>query len=61
MLSSDRFRTRRIRPAPRHRSRTVTAPLLGQDTYRVLSELLGLTAKELEALHAGGVIEPVKT
>jgi len=27
----------------------------------VLSELLGLTAKELEALHAGGVIEPVKT
>jgi len=27
----------------------------------VLSELLGLTAKELEALHAGRVIEPVKT
>ncbi len=35
-------------------------PLLGQDTDRVLSELLGLTAKELEARHAGGVIEPVK-
>jgi crotonobetainyl-CoA:carnitine CoA-transferase CaiB-like acyl-CoA transferase len=38
-----------------------TAPLLGQDTDWVLSELLGLTAKEPEALHARGVIEPVKT
>ena len=35
------------------------APLLGQDTDRVLSELLGLTAEDLAALHAAGVIEPV--
>ena len=35
------------------------APLLGQDTDRVLSELLGLGAGELAALHAAGVIEPV--
>jgi len=35
------------------------APLLGQDTDRVLSELLGLDAGELAALHAAGVIEPV--
>jgi crotonobetainyl-CoA:carnitine CoA-transferase CaiB-like acyl-CoA transferase len=34
------------------------APLLGQDTDRVLAELLGLTAAELAALHAEGVIEP---
>jgi CoA:oxalate CoA-transferase len=34
------------------------APLLGQDTDRVLSELLGLSAEELAALHAAGVIEP---
>src|SRR5262249_55247834 len=38
-----------------------TAPLLGQDTDRVLSELLGLGAGELAALHAAGVIEPVTT
>lgn len=37
------------------------APMLGQDTDRVLSELLGLTADELVALHASGVIEPVKS
>ena len=37
------------------------APLLGQDTDRVLAELLGLDADELGALHAAGVIEPVKT
>lgn len=37
------------------------APLLGQDTDRVLAELLGLSADELAALHAAGVIEPVKT
>jgi len=37
------------------------APLLGQDTDRVLSELLGTTADELAALHAAGVIEPVKS
>jgi CoA:oxalate CoA-transferase len=36
------------------------APLLGQDTDRVLSELLGLHADELAALHAAGVIEPMK-
>lgn len=36
------------------------APLLGQDTDRVLTELLGLDAGELAALHASGVIEPVK-
>jgi crotonobetainyl-CoA:carnitine CoA-transferase CaiB-like acyl-CoA transferase len=36
------------------------APLLGQDTDRVLAELLGLSADELAALHAAGVIEPVK-
>jgi crotonobetainyl-CoA:carnitine CoA-transferase CaiB-like acyl-CoA transferase len=36
------------------------APLLGQDTDRVLAELLGLTADDLAALHAAGVIEPVK-
>ncbi len=35
------------------------APLLGQDTDRVLAELLGLGAGELAALHAAGVIEPV--
>ena len=42
---------------------TVTrpAPLLGQDTDRVLAELLGLGADELAALHAAGAIEPVKT
>lgn len=36
------------------------APLLGQDTDRVLVELLGVGAAELEALHAAGVIEPVE-
>jgi len=35
------------------------APLLGQDTDRVLSELLGLGSAELAGLHASGVIEPV--
>src|SRR5262249_28951687 len=35
------------------------APLLGQDTDRVLSELLGLSAADIGALHAAGVIEPV--
>jgi formyl-CoA transferase len=42
---------------------TVTrpAPLLGQDTDRVLSEVLGLSPGELAKLHASGVIEPVKT
>ncbi len=34
------------------------APLLGQDTDRVLAELLGLSGDELAALHAAGVIEP---
>jgi len=34
------------------------APLLGQDTDRVLAELLGLGAAELAALHTAGVIEP---
>ena len=37
------------------------APLLGQDTDRVLTELLDLHADELTALHASGVIEPVKS
>jgi len=37
------------------------APLLGQDTDRVLGEILGLKKDELEALHAAGVIEPIKT
>jgi crotonobetainyl-CoA:carnitine CoA-transferase CaiB-like acyl-CoA transferase len=37
------------------------APLLGQDTDRVLGEVLGLKGDELAALHASGVIEPVKT
>jgi formyl-CoA transferase len=37
------------------------APLLGQDTDRVLGELLGLDADALAALHTAGVIEPVKT
>jgi crotonobetainyl-CoA:carnitine CoA-transferase CaiB-like acyl-CoA transferase len=36
------------------------APLLGQDTDRVLGELLGLDAGALAALHAAGVIEPVR-
>jgi formyl-CoA transferase len=36
------------------------APLLGQDTDRVLAELLGLDPTELAALHAAGVIEPVR-
>jgi formyl-CoA transferase len=36
------------------------APLLGQDTDRVLGELLGLDADALQALHAAGVIEPVE-
>jgi CoA:oxalate CoA-transferase len=35
------------------------APLLGQDTDRVLGELLELGPDELAALHAAGVIEPV--
>ena len=34
------------------------APLLGQDTDRVLSELLGLTGDELTALRAAGVTAP---
>jgi len=34
------------------------APLLGQDTDRVLAEVLGLGGDELAALHAAGVIEP---
>lgn len=37
------------------------APLLGQDTDRVLSELLGLDPAELAALHTAGAIEPVKS
>ena len=37
------------------------APLLGQDTDRVLTELLGLGPDDLAALHAAGVIEPVKS
>jgi CoA:oxalate CoA-transferase len=37
------------------------APLLGEDTDRVLSELLGLSAAELEKLHAARVIDPVET
>src|SRR2546426_320478 len=37
------------------------APLLGQDTDRVLGEILGLNKDDLDALHAAGVIEPVKT
>jgi formyl-CoA transferase len=37
------------------------APLLGEDTDRVLSELLGLDAAELARLHAARVIEPVKS
>jgi len=36
------------------------APLLGQDTDRVLAELLGLGPDDLVALHAAGVIEPVR-
>jgi hypothetical protein len=32
--------------------------LLGQDTDRVLAELLGLTSEDLAGLHARGVIEP---
>src|SRR5262249_34549916 len=36
------------------------APLLGQDTERVLTELLGLDAAELAALHTAGTIDPVK-
>ena len=34
------------------------APLLGQDTDRVLSELLGLTSEELNALRQAGVTAP---
>ena len=37
------------------------APLLGEDTDRVLTELLGLDAAELATLHAARVIEPVKS
>src|SRR5262245_40189064 len=37
------------------------APLLGQDTDRVLAELFGLDSTELGRLHAAGVIEPVKS
>jgi CoA:oxalate CoA-transferase len=37
------------------------APMLGEDTDRVLSELLELKADDLTRLHADGVIEPVKT
>jgi crotonobetainyl-CoA:carnitine CoA-transferase CaiB-like acyl-CoA transferase len=36
------------------------APLLGQDTDRVLSEVLGLTADELAALRAAGVTAPAR-
>jgi crotonobetainyl-CoA:carnitine CoA-transferase CaiB-like acyl-CoA transferase len=36
------------------------APLLGADTDRVLSELLGVGTDELATLHASGVIEPAK-
>jgi CoA:oxalate CoA-transferase len=36
------------------------APLLGQDTDRVLAEILELGADELAALHAARVIDPVK-
>ena len=45
-------------PMPRVARR---APLLGEDTDRVLSDILGLGADELGALHAAGVIEPVKS
>ena len=45
-------------PPPRVARR---APLLGEDTDRVLAELLGTTPDELAALHAAGVIEPVKS
>jgi crotonobetainyl-CoA:carnitine CoA-transferase CaiB-like acyl-CoA transferase len=38
---------------------TRPAPLLGQDTDRVLAELCGLSSDELAALHVSGVIEPV--
>ena len=52
-----------ISPIRLHGSASATvdrpAPLLGQDTDRVLSELLGLRAGELAALHAARVIEPV--
>ena len=37
------------------------APMLGEDTDRVLSELLGLTADQLSQLHEARVIEPVKS
>jgi crotonobetainyl-CoA:carnitine CoA-transferase CaiB-like acyl-CoA transferase len=37
------------------------APLLGEDTDRVLSELLNVDATELARLHAARVIEPVKS
>jgi CoA:oxalate CoA-transferase len=37
------------------------APLLGQDTDRVLTKLLGLGADQLAALHAAGTITPVKS
>lgn len=43
-------------PAAVHRP----APLLGQDTDRVLRELLHLSDAELAALHAAGVVEPIK-
>ena len=36
------------------------APLLGQDTDRVLAEILELGADELAALHAARVIDPVE-
>ncbi len=45
-------------PMPRVARR---APLLGEDTDRVLSDILGLSADELGALHAARVIEPVKS
>ena len=44
-----------------HSNETRPAPLLGQDTDRVLGEVLGLKKDELDALHAAGVIEPVKS
>ena len=51
-----------ISPIRMHGSAPATvarpAPLLGQDTDRVLAELLGLDADELAALHAAGAIEP---
>ena len=54
-------RTRRSAYTAARRGRSSGWPAARPDTDRVLAELLGLVVDELAALHAAGVIEPVKS